>query len=119
MKKKGFTLTEIIVAMVILAAVMAGLTNVLVSGSRYLLHSRSRMSSAELGKLFLDPLQNDVRQDSWVTGNNLTVGTRAGTPVTLDGIPYNASYDISNHPQASGIRKVKLTLNWTEPLPFQ
>jgi prepilin-type N-terminal cleavage/methylation domain-containing protein len=65
---KGLTLVEIIVAMVLLAGVMAGLTNVFVSGSRYVLHSRSRLSSMELGKFFLDPLQNEVRQDTWNTG---------------------------------------------------
>ncbi|HTZ11411.1 MAG TPA: prepilin-type N-terminal cleavage/methylation domain-containing protein [Candidatus Margulisiibacteriota bacterium] len=119
MKKIGFTLTEILIAMVILAAVMAGLTGVFVSGSRYVIHSRSRISSAELGKYFLDPLQNDIREDSWdQVGNNLTVGIRSGVSVDLDGITYHANYDVTNQTQAPGLRKVKLTLTWTEPAPF-
>jgi hypothetical protein len=115
---RGVSLTEIIIAMVLLAAVMLGITNVFISGTRMILHSRSRITSAEAGNFYFAPLQNDVRQDTWnAAGNKLAVGSRSGDPpkIDLDGIEYNGTYAVSDY---SGMRKVKLTVQWEEHNPF-
>jgi len=138
--KKGLTLMEIIVATVIFALAVAGLMNLFVAGKRYILHSRSRMSGGELGKVFLEPLQMSVRQDTWgQAGNSLTNTPTGGlycdgvpghtqlpgcsADRTLDGVPYAAKYEIDAAPTPTGaatppeLRRVVLTVNWSENKP--
>ncbi len=139
MNKKGFTLIEIIVGAVILALVMAGLASVFLASKKYIVHSQSRMSGGELGKVFLDYLQMHVRQDTWdnVATNALSVTTAPNVPRYCDapsgnpqqpGCPtqaqrtldpsisvYTARYDIdANVSGAPNLRRVKVTISWTE-----
>jgi len=137
MKNSGFTLLEVLASAVIIALVMLGLANVFFAGKYYVIHARSRIAASELAKTFLDPLSSQVRQssnnttsaDGWDEANNdLRNGTRYCDSVgghtqqancipaaqrTLDNMDYSAKYDIS---QVGGteLRKVKLTVNWTE-----
>jgi Tfp pilus assembly protein PilV len=143
MKKntRGLTLMEIIVATVILALAVGGLVNLFITGKRYAIHNRSRMSGGELGRVFLEPLQMYVRQDTWdKTGNALKVeannyycdsvahGNRTllpGCPTaanqrTLDGTPYVAEYNISdmkNETNSPELRRVVLNVRWQENQP--
>lgn len=109
---------EIIVATLIFSLVMTGLVNLFITGKRYILHSRSRMTGAEVGRYFLDPLQMNVRQDTWgnATSNNLTPSTYLGVNQTLDAINYTSNYTISNVTNTT-LRKAKVQINWTEPSP--
>lgn len=135
-KKTGLTLLEILISTIILALVMTGLANIFIAGKRYILHSRARMTGGELGKLFLDPLQMDVRQDEWNQAENSlnTVTTYCDSdpghaaeqnpacPLAADrllgGIEYSAKYEISApFLPNSDLRRVKLTLTWNEPSP--
>jgi len=119
MPKKGLSLIEILVAAIILALVMTGLANTFIVGKRYILHSRLRMTVAELGKYFLEPLQMQVRQDEWstVTANCLsqancpdeTVGPAEG----LDR-DYTAKYIINNDSPLDNLNKVRVDITWTE-----
>ena len=129
MNKKGFTLIEIIIATLILALVTTGLAHVFLAGKRHILHTRSKIQAAELGRLFLDYLPMHVRQDTWdQAANALSItlpagrdcASQPGCPAlpaerTLDGITYNPQYYISN--VGTSLRKVKVTINWTEPTP--
>lgn len=108
--KKAFTLVEILVSMIILAIVMTGLVNVFVSGRQFLLHSRNRMSAAEIGKRFIDPLQSQVRQDTWGAGGNLL---NNGSRSSSSGI-YTASYTVSTLPSSAQTKKVKTVISWTD-----
>ena len=113
MKNKGLTLAEIIISVVILSLVMLGLTNLFISGKRYILSARSRMTGGELGRVFLDPLQMHVRQDTWdnATSNSLSVGTFTSNQ-TVNNIAYSANYTISS---ANNMRKAKVNITWNEP----
>lgn len=113
MNKKGFTLIEIIVAAFVLALVTTGLAYVFLAGKRHLLHTRSKIQATELGRLFLAPLQMDVRQDQWGS-NCLSAGTGCLGAQTIDSILYTPTYNISNV-SGTTLRKVKVTINWTEP----
>lgn len=119
---------EVIVSSVLLAIMFAGLANIYVAGKRYVLHTRSRMSGGELGRLFLDPLQNDVRAVTWdASGNNLNVGTRhcggSSTPQAsncpssagsvLPGADFNATYVVDSV-NSTDLRRVKLDVKWVE-----
>lgn len=127
MKKKGLTLIEVIVSTAILALIMAGLANVFVASKRHTLHSRSRLQTTELGKLFLAPLQQAVKQSDWSAASGdynanspLRLGTRTGSAVPLNGIDYTPTYEISRPPGFSGtspMRKLKVTIRWNEPSP--
>ncbi len=134
MSLTGLTLFEIVVATILLSIIMTGLMSVVVAGKRYILHSRSRMTSAELGKLFLDPLQMYVRQNTWDESTNaLSEGTTYCDGVnghtqnpscpsldgrTIDNIVYAAKYEISSDLDlVPNLRKVKTTIQWTESSP--
>ena len=117
-RRAGFTLMEVIVASMLIAITLTGLAHLFVIGKRYILHSRSRMASGELSKVFLDPLQMNVRQDQW--GNNcLSSSPTAGCPgpQTIDNIPYTPTYTINDVGGGTNLRRVRLTIGWTEPAP--
>lgn len=112
----GFTLIEIVVAAVILALVITGLANIFVAGKRWVLHSNMRMAGGELGRYFLDPLQMQVRQDTWGasclgTGNcpGQTVGVAEGFDTD-----YTASYSVTTDYQGTSLSKVVARVTWTE-----
>ncbi len=90
---------------------VTGLANVFVASKRYIRHSRSRMAGGELGKKFLDPLQSYVREDTWST-NILGTDSAGRVDTSQDG--YTPTYDTSSLPSEPDIRKVKVTINWTE-----
>ncbi len=131
MHKKGFTLIEIIVSLVLIALTLTGLVNIFVAGKKLILHSHSRLAGGELGKVFLDPLQMQVRQDTWdLATNDLYPDTRYCDGVgghtqqqncptqaerTLGSIEYKATYVISD--LSPNMRKVVTTINWNEPAP--
>jgi len=107
--KKALTLLEIIISVMILSLVVTGLVNVFVAGKRFIQHSRFRMGAVEIGKQFVDPLQDYVRQDTWDTacfGNNSLENATNGT--------YKAAYLISNLSNNTTLKRVKTTIYWTE-----
>ena len=119
-KQDGLTLVEVLIAAVIFAMVAAGLTAVFFAGNRQIVHSRERATSAQLGKLFVDPLQNQVRQDTWdATGNTLKVTDPADTWNNLsskkvNGNTYQAQYKVANVGSDTNLRKVVTKISWTE-----
>jgi len=110
MNKKALSLLEIIISTVILALVVTGLVNVFVASKGFIRHSRLRMSAAEMGKKFIDPLQAHVREDEWST--NLFGTNSYANQTSADG-NYTASYNITD--LDSTIKKVKVTVTWNEP----
>jgi prepilin-type N-terminal cleavage/methylation domain-containing protein len=133
MRKKGLTLLEIVIATLILSLVMTGVANLFITAKRYLIHSRSRMAGGELGKLFLEPLQSGVRQDTWSEPDNpLDQGTKycddnpahpqhpncpSATSRLIDNITYTTKYKIDRGNPLTHLTKVKLEVNWNEPSP--
>lgn len=129
MNKKAFTLLEIIVSSVILSLVAAGFISIFYLSKRFIQHSRSRTVASQLGKIFLDPLQADVRQDQWVVNSNCLTSCGSICSSSCPGqqqisnITYTPEYQIEPVPETLtapdplGLRKVKLTINWVEPSP--
>lgn len=114
----GLSLVEIIVAMVILSLVMLGFINLFMSGKRFIIHNRLLMTGGELGRYSLEPLQTEVRQDTWnnTAVNNLAVKTYNGSPITISGVTYTPNYTVSDKTvySSSVIRKVKVDVKWNE-----
>lgn len=113
MDKKGLTLLEILVSIMILSLVVTGLTHVFIAGKRHILRSRSRISAVELGRLFLDTLQMDVRNDTWTT--TCLGGNSSACPATqtINNITYAPNYTISDI-NGTTLRKVKVNITWNE-----
>jgi len=105
-----------------MALVMIGLGNTIVASKSLLRHSRSRIFSTEWSKVFLEPLQMSVRQDQWgasdyISSNALRKGTRAAGVQSIDGINYNATYQIGTppgFPPLGPMRKVTVNIAWNE-----
>jgi len=135
MNKSGLSLLEVVVSVILLALLVTGIANTFISGKRFILHSRARMSSAEMGRIFLDYLQMHVRNDTWdgatnalATGSPIYCDSNVGHTPQIQGCPsentrrlnttskdvivYNATYDISDGP--SNLRKVRVRISWDE-----
>jgi len=131
----GFSLVEVMVSAFILSIVIAGLAYFLLAGRKQAVHSRARIQALQLSKLFLAPLQMDVRQDTWSSSSNMLYAgirycdsdaghTQMPTPPclseadrTIDGIIYSATYTITHDNPIADVNKVKLNITWTEPSP--
>ncbi len=129
--KSGFSLVEVVISALILSVVTTGLAYLLFAGKRQTLHSRARIQSSQLGKLFLSPLQLGVRSDTWSSSSNpLYAGTYYCDGVsghtqhpscpstadrTIEGIVYAATYTITRDSPISNVNKVKVDITWTEP----
>ncbi|MBU1998304.1 MAG: prepilin-type N-terminal cleavage/methylation domain-containing protein [Candidatus Omnitrophota bacterium] len=124
-QKKGFTLLEIIVSLIIIFFVVAGMAGIFVSSSNYTYHYKCRGTAVSLAKYCLDILSKDVRQDKWnpataADGNCLTSGFNCPTvfttnptmPIGLDE-NYTATYAISNL-AGTNLKKAVVVINWTE-----
>ncbi|MDD5568367.1 MAG: prepilin-type N-terminal cleavage/methylation domain-containing protein [Candidatus Omnitrophica bacterium] len=119
MDRKALSLLEIIISMVILALVIAGIVNVFVAAKSFIQRSRYRTTGGELGKIFLDPLQVYIRQDTWA-GSNCFNTDNASTPAnmadcssvpseyTVGSSTYTPQYYISN--VDTDVKKVKLKI---------
>jgi len=115
--KRSTSLFEVVVATVIFSLVMAGMASVFVSGKRYILRARDRITSSEVGKLFLEPLQLAVRQDTWNSGN-LSIGAHScGVSQKINNIPYTAQYQVDAVDGIEDLRRVTVKVNWTELSP--
>lgn len=133
-KNKGLSLIEIIVATLIMAITMAGLVNLFVSGKRWLLHSRARMTGGEFGKYFLDPYYQSVQESDWNNGTvdyntpglQITPSETAGAQVNdqqggrnigLGRSFYQPFYTVNTMPGVSHdtqARKVKVRIYWPD-----
>ena len=103
---------EILVASMVLVLLMGTLTYTFVLGKGYIMHSRNRMTAGELTRYFLEPLQMEVRNDTWDDDvlNRLTVNSYHDS-LKVDIVDYNADYNITNF---TGLRKVILNLTWED-----
>ncbi len=121
--KSGFTLVEIIMASVIFVLVIAGLLSVFVAGNKQIIHARERMTSAELGKLFVDPLQMDVRQGTWgQAGNKLIIGGSSASTQKVNNRDFSATYTVADATTdfaltGTDLRRVTTKITWNEPSP--
>ena len=114
-RQTGFTLVEVIVSTVVFAMLIVGLASVFIAGGKLIMHNRERMTGAQLGKFFLDPLQADVRRDTWdQAGNDLQLGSWSGTSQTINNRLFTESYTVSAV-GTTDLRRVVSTINWTEP----
>jgi len=127
-KKSGFTLVEILVSAVIFALLIVGLLSVFASGNRLMTHARERITGTELGRFFIDPMQMDVRQDTWNSNSlDLSASPVALTSQEVNNRDFSANYTVAdgnslgvNYDSAlagTDLRRVTTKIIWTEPSP--
>lgn len=122
---------EIIVATVLFSMVIVGMLSAFISGHKLVVHARERMVGSQLGKLFVDPLQAHVRQDTWdQAGNALNVATtycdsdggHTQNPICpstaaqrkINNRDFTATYAIADV-SGTNLRRVTTTITWNEP----
>jgi prepilin-type N-terminal cleavage/methylation domain-containing protein len=116
-KNRGFSLVEVLVASVVFSLTMLGLFSVFASGSKHIVHIRERMTGSQLGKLFLDPLQDYVRYDTWdKPGNELILGSRGGITQTINNRNFSEVHSVAAIP-GTDLRRVITTVTWSESSP--
>ncbi len=117
--KKGFSILEVLVALIIMGLALLGMFSVFIAGRRYTERSRRKLTSINIGRKVLESLKDDVRQDTWDTGN-LSAGTGYTVDPSIlperfltywDGTVY---YDVSQV-GTSNIRQASITVRWNEP----
>ncbi len=114
-KKSGFSIVEILVALVIFSLVILGLVSVFIAAGKHITHARERMTSAQLGKFFLDPLQTYVSQETWdKTGNKLALGSWPGTTQSINNRNFSEVHEVSVISDTD-LRRVISKITWTEP----
>ncbi len=122
MRKDGVSLFEILVALIVFSIAITGIITLFNSAKKFQLHNRSNIAGSELGKLFLDPLQQDVNATTWSVGNCVsTDGTNtncdpASQTQTVNNINYTLTYNKDQVP-GTNLRRVQLQLNWNELSP--
>jgi len=117
-KTQGLSLIEILIAMLTFALIMGGFANLFFSTMNLTTHHRHRIVATEMARFFLDALQMDVRQDQWGSNCLSTDGIDTNcviTSQTRDGITYTPEYDKSSGIFGTTLRRVILTVDWTEP----
>lgn len=113
---------EILVSTVLVSVMLVGMINIFFAGRRYIQRSRLRMAGGELGRVFLEPLQNSVRQDAWASGCLGSDGVLGCPPVILSqgSVTYTPDYTITTV-QVGGVdttlKKVNLTIQYHENQP--
>lgn len=127
----GFTLLEIVIAMVILGLVAAGTFSLFVSSHQYISEAGHRLTAinyarqvAETLKVYVSAAASTPANANLVlangTYNNTTHFSRIGLANSYirDGITYNLNYTVSNVSiggNVSGLRAVNITASWSEP----
>jgi prepilin-type N-terminal cleavage/methylation domain-containing protein len=112
----GLTLLELLVSLLILSLVLTGLGNVFVVARSFMMHTRARTAAGQAGKFVLSPLQGAVSADTYDMAG-LKPGVSTGETVTVDGINFNSSLNISNVtslPAGGLLRKVDVNISWHE-----
>ncbi len=113
MKKKGFTLVEIMVALVILALLSSGVFSVLVSARHLVSRSKRRLTAIELARQEIENKKYFVRADLWDTAPQVSL--HGWTSWVTSGI-YSTRYKVEGV-TGYDCRKITVQVQWTEPTP--
>jgi prepilin-type N-terminal cleavage/methylation domain-containing protein len=90
--RRGFTLMEIVVSLIILSTVLGGLTATFVGVKRYVARASRRLTAVNLGKQALNALYIQPRADTWNTGV-LRAGTYSFAAGGITQVPNSIAID--------------------------
>lgn len=124
MKRRGFSLLEVVVSMLILSIVIPGVLGILVTASKHLIEARNRLQAAYQSQAVLEKLRWYVSEDPnspTGAGTVFSIGTtHSPTEIGLGAYPdmegagsSNWSYVVTEI-TGTNCREVSATLNWEE-----
>lgn len=115
--KLAFSLMEVVVGAVIIAAVFGGLAAIFVNVRRYVSHANRRLVAVNLGRQELNRLYEDVRADTWYNANTtlpLTPGHLENfAGATIDNYTYTGNYTVATVPTRE-YRQVTTQINYPQ-----
>lgn len=124
-KNAGFTLMEVLIAMVLLAGVGAMTLSAFTSAARARVTRPDAGVAYNFGRGLMEQMNEFVRQDQW-SSSGLPLSTTSpgtagpfrpqGSTTTLNGKTYTARYTVTpqdaNSDSLEDFRKVKMTVSW-------
>jgi prepilin-type N-terminal cleavage/methylation domain-containing protein len=113
MKKKGFSITEILVAITILSFLAAGFFTLTVSARNLIWRSKRRLQGFEFAKRQIEYLRQFVNANSWNTSLSATSWTGNNTSDPN----FKWRYRVDNVPAGAGnynCRSVTVQVFWNE-----
>jgi len=129
LSRRGFTLVEIMVSMVILALLAAGFFSVITSGRYLVSRSKRRLAAYEIARRQIEARRAFVRADTWYAGGtdplNPTGGlwTTWGCSTVVGNITYQTRVRIDTLTAAEGCaaaaaadcpRRLTVQVRWNE-----
>ncbi|MBN3039716.1 MAG: type II secretion system protein [Candidatus Omnitrophica bacterium] len=115
MKKKSFTLVEVLVGAIILAVSFGGLFAAFVAARAYVDHADQRLVSINLARRFLEDLYDGVGADKW-DDSSTELGLKTGEALdsyNIDGVNLsNNTYDVESV-NLHAFRKATVTIDLT------
>lgn len=116
MNKKGLSLLEILIAVIVFSLVMLGFSRLLLSAKSLLLHNRLKILGNGFGVYRLGDLQMNVRKDTWGLPSNCLTNPATGCDTTpwidpVSGKVFTPSYETS---WIGDLLKVRVKVSWTE-----
>lgn len=127
LKKRGFTLVEVLVAMLILATVVGGVMASFVASQRFITRSTRRLQAANYSREVFELLKAGVNAQYWVDPNGTDkLDLKDWTDCTADlginltnltafGGQCQYKVEAALGQPAQGYRKVTVRIRWTEP----
>lgn len=117
MNKHGFTLIEVIISALILSMTVGGILFVFSTEKGVVSHSGRRDEAMNFARQTLEELRNEVREDTWDTGN-LRIHQTPWNSLSGDfGTKFSGQrkYEVTAGPALDAYRAVTVTVDWTEP----
>lgn len=112
-KKAGFTLMEVIVAITILGLLSAGFFSVAFSARNLTWRSRMRLRGIEIARHRIEELRRHVRADTWDTGSLRVMGWTGWANAPEDSA-FQSRYIVQSIAGGYQCRNVTVQVRWNE-----
>ena len=114
MNKRGFSLIEVVIGLVILAVAILGIFGMQIASVRGNVFSRYITQATYAAQDGLEILDNLP-----LTAAELQPGAFTNPSVTIAGIDFDRSYTVANDPGNNNNRVITYTVTWNDGVPRQ